>query len=74
MKTVSVILDKNGNVLYVAQVRNVDEKKYQELVLQQIDREEKIKDKELELLKRVDELEKKSTSLEHDIKVLKGEE
>ena len=74
MKTCAVILDTNGNCVYVAEIRNLNDKQYQELVLEQIKREEEQKSKELELKLALDNVDKSINELAREIRVLKGEE
>ena len=73
-KLVALCVNISGGCEYVAQVKNITESEYAELLYQQRQHELERQRKEQELKDKLDEITDRIAQLEKEIKVLKGED
>ena len=74
MKTVAILKDKNGSCELILEIRNVDDKTYNNLVHEVEENKRKENARIREEKERICNLELKIEELEKEIRVLKGEE
>lgn len=74
MKTVALLNEKDGSCKFLLEIVNLNEKEYRKLCGEVIKNEQAKAQEKKELKETIENLENRISELEHEVKVLKGEE